>query len=60
MCSVYDQDALIVADQFYMHLLKSGDVPDGKSVEALHHVVQHLRRESPRFMLWLPFIHIGV
>jgi CHAT domain-containing protein len=61
MWSIEDEDAPVVANNFYSHLLEGG-VPDSlKSAKALHDAVGHLRAKvgEKEFARWVPYIHIG-
>ncbi|KAL5639675.1 hypothetical protein ACGC1H_006318 [Rhizoctonia solani] len=61
MWTVYDEDALLVADKVYGRLMKEGKVGNGQAGEALHHAVVELREKlgEREFMRWVPYIHIG-
>ncbi|KAG8746069.1 hypothetical protein FRC10_006172 [Ceratobasidium sp. 414] len=61
MWSIRDQDAPIVAERVYAHMLEGG-VPDSrKAAMALHGAVQNLRDQvgEKEFARWVPYIHMG-
>ncbi|KAI0319911.1 TPR-like protein [Amylostereum chailletii] len=60
MWSIKDKDAPVVAEEFYLQLMKEGG---GRKVAyALHDAVKRLRNEvgEQAFDRWVPFIHIGM
>ncbi|KEP46703.1 aromatic di-alanine and TPR containing protein [Rhizoctonia solani 123E] len=61
MWSVIDEDAPLVADKVYAHLMKDGKVGNGEAGKALHHAVGALREKvgEKAFGRWVPYIHIG-
>ncbi|KAG8724052.1 hypothetical protein FRC09_000653 [Ceratobasidium sp. 395] len=62
MWSIRDEDAPVIAEKVYAHLLRDG-VPDSRdAARALHIAVKHLREAvgEENFSWWAPFIHIGV
>ncbi|KAG8711605.1 hypothetical protein FRC08_015697 [Ceratobasidium sp. 394] len=62
MWSITDQDAPIVADKVYAHLLAAGRPEANKTAKALHLAVESLRLAigEMEFGRWLPFVHIGL
>jgi CHAT domain-containing protein len=62
MWSIQDDLAPEVTNEFYGHILKDGERPDGrKAAEALHISVQKVRRkEGVKLTDWIPFVHFGV
>ncbi|KAL5634444.1 hypothetical protein ACGC1H_002485 [Rhizoctonia solani] len=61
MWSVHDEDAPIVADKTYAHLMKDSQLGNGEAGRALHNAVATLRKTvgEERFERWVPYIHIG-
>ncbi|CAE6498866.1 unnamed protein product [Rhizoctonia solani] len=61
MWSVVDEDAPIVADKVYAHLMKDGKLGNGEAGRALHNAVAVLRDRVgvEAFERWVPYIHIG-
>jgi CHAT domain-containing protein len=62
MWSIQDQDAPLIAQKVYAHLLEGG-VPDARrAAKALHTAVRYLRTEIgvKAFARWAPYIHIGL
>jgi CHAT domain-containing protein len=62
MWSINDNDAPLIADKVYAHILEGG-VPDStKAAKALHIAVQSLRDKigEKNFVAWVPFIHMGL
>jgi len=73
MWSIHDEDAPLVADQFYRHFLgTTSDASDqdesdskasvGKAAHALHEAVKVLRGKvgESNFARWVPFVHFGM
>ncbi|PVF95780.1 hypothetical protein CPB86DRAFT_875429 [Serendipita vermifera] len=62
MWSIQDDLAPAVVDEFYAHILRDGEQPDGRrAAEALHNSVQKLRkRRNIPLTAWIPFVHLGV
>jgi CHAT domain-containing protein len=61
MWSIEDEDAPLVADKFYSHMLE-GETPDvRRAAKALHDSVASLREKVgvKSFARWVPYIHIG-
>jgi CHAT domain-containing protein len=61
MWSIKDEDAPVIAEHFYSHLLE-GAAPDSrKAAKALHDAVGRLRARvgEGEFTRWVPYIHIG-
>ena len=62
MWSIQDDDAPIIAAEFYKHLIEEGDGDSSRAAYALNHAVAHLRnlRGEDNFERWVPFIHLGI
>lgn len=64
MWSIKDQDAPVVSDHIYSHLLGDAELePDStKAAVALHRAVKQLRQQvgDSAFLSWVPFIHVGL
>ncbi|KAI0311356.1 hypothetical protein OF83DRAFT_1151312 [Amylostereum chailletii] len=62
MWSIMDKDAPVIAEEFYLRLMKDGGDGRSKVAYALHAAVKRLRDEvgEKNFVQWVPFIHIGV
>ncbi|KAI0313037.1 CHAT domain-containing protein [Amylostereum chailletii] len=62
MWSIMDKDAPVIAEEFYLRLMKDGGDGRSKVAYALHAAVKHLRDEvgEREFVRWVPFIHIGI
>ncbi|QRV99312.1 CHAT domain protein [Ceratobasidium sp. AG-Ba] len=61
MWSIRDEDAPLVAEEVYVHMLK-GDAPNSRrAARALHRAVEKLRTTigEQEFMSWIPYIHLG-
>lgn len=62
MWSISDEDAPLIAEKVYEHLLQ-GDKPDSRRAAlAVHKATKHLREKVgiKAFTRWLPYIHIGL
>ncbi|KAF8595083.1 hypothetical protein BDV93DRAFT_611578 [Ceratobasidium sp. AG-I] len=60
--SIKDQDAPVIAEKVYAHLLEDG-VPDARrAAKALHLATAYLRDRVgiKEFARWVPYIHIGL
>lgn len=65
MWSIGDQEAPLVAEEFYSFMLNSRkEKSDGENqaAYALHHALNRLRKEAGErsFAKWVPFVHFGV
>jgi len=62
MWSIQDDDAPIVAETFYKHLIEDAGGDSGRAAYALHKAVAHLAevRGEDKVMRWAPFIHLGI
>jgi CHAT domain-containing protein len=61
MWSIMDDDAPIVADAVYAHLLKESNPDVTQAAFALHEAVKMLRDvEKKSFFSWVPYIHVGI
>lgn len=65
MWSIKDDDAPLVADEVYRHLVQNSEIDSSRAAHALHHAVQRLRNKldasgSQSFLSWVPFIHVGM
>ncbi|KAF8750930.1 TPR-like protein [Rhizoctonia solani] len=62
MWSIADVHAPMVADEVYARLMKKGSIGPGDTARALHYAVAKLREQLwPKdFVLWMPYIHIGI
>jgi len=62
MWSIKDHDAPVIADHVYSYLFSDGRPDSTKAALALHHAVKYLRQQvgDLDFMLWVPFIHVGL
>jgi CHAT domain-containing protein len=63
MWSIRDQDAPIIAEEFYKYLRSYEMKTDGgQAAYALHEAVGHLRERvgENNFLSWVPFIHLGI
>ena len=62
MWSIGDEDAPIVAEQFYKYLIKEADGDSGRAAYALHNAAACLRKDrgEKNFASWVPFIHLGI
>lgn len=61
--SILDEDAPIVADVFYAHLFRNGDVapPDVRDAAyGLHLATKELRDRGKSFYSWVPYVHYGI
>ncbi|KZT64229.1 hypothetical protein DAEQUDRAFT_769885 [Daedalea quercina L-15889] len=61
MWSIRDEDAPIVAEHVYRHLLSDTAPPDSsRAAMALHRAVNVLReQDDKKTFSWVPFIHVG-
>jgi len=60
MWSIQDSNGPIVTEEFYKFLWKDGKPDVTQAAYALHYAVEKLRKESPLFLQWVPFIHMGL
>ncbi|KAF8751877.1 TPR-like protein [Rhizoctonia solani] len=62
MWSIADVHAPTIADEVYARLMKEGSIGPGDTAKALHYAVAKLREQlRPKdFVLWMPYIHIGI
>ena len=62
MWSIRDDDAPIIAKEFYGYIIGEAGGDSAKAAYALHNAVGHLRESSDGhgFARWVPFIHLGV
>jgi CHAT domain-containing protein len=62
MWSIQDDLAPEVTNEFYGHIMESGERPDSrKAAEALHMSVQKIRRKAGVNLTdWVPFVHLGI
>jgi len=60
MWSIHDDDAPIVAKEFYKYLWKGGSPDVKQAAYALHYAVEKLRMKPTSFLQWVPFIHMGI
>ncbi|KAF8704621.1 TPR-like protein, partial [Rhizoctonia solani] len=62
MWSIADVHAPTIADEVYARLMKEGSIGPGDTARALHYAVAKLREKlRPKdFVLWMPYIHIGI
>jgi CHAT domain-containing protein len=63
MWSIKDQDAPLVAQEFYSYLLsRDMKTSQGEAAYALHEAVGKLREKVGvnDFLRWVPFIHLGI
>ena len=62
MWSIQDNDAPIVAEKFYEHLIEDAGGDSGRAAYALHKAVVHLVevRGEDKVMQWGSFIHLGI
>jgi CHAT domain-containing protein len=62
MWSIGDDDAPIIAEHFYSHLIAEAGWDSTRAAYALHDAVAHLRevRGEKDFASWVPFIHLGI
>jgi len=62
MWSIGDDDAPIIAENFYKHLIEEAGRDGHRAAYALHFAVAHLRniRGENNFACWVPFIHLGI
>ena len=60
MWSIQDSDGPIVTGEFYKTLWKDGKPDVTQAAYALHYAVEKLKKESPSFLQWVPFIHMGL
>ncbi|KAF8702683.1 TPR-like protein, partial [Rhizoctonia solani] len=60
--SIADVHAPTIADEVYARLMKEGSIGPGDTARALHYAVAKLREQlRPKdFVLWMPYIHIGI
>ena len=60
--SIQDDDAPIIATEFYKYLIEKGNGDSSRAAYALHHAVAHLREVKGENNLasWVPFIHLGI
>ncbi|KAF8998707.1 CHAT domain-containing protein [Cyathus striatus] len=61
MWLINDADGPVIADTFYVHLLKDDPIiPNTELVaEAVHFGTADLRKWGVEFRRWVPFIHLG-
>ncbi|KAI0032184.1 CHAT domain-containing protein [Vararia minispora EC-137] len=61
MWSINDDDAPVIAENLYEHLVNNMDSNSDHSAYALHNAVAKLREQigENEFMRWLPFVHVG-
>lgn len=63
MWAIKDDDAPLIADGVYAHLMKPHTAVEGgeHAAHALHHAVARLREKvgEREFARWVPFIHLG-
>ncbi|EUC56763.1 aromatic di-alanine and TPR containing protein, putative [Rhizoctonia solani AG-3 Rhs1AP] len=61
MWSVHDEDAPLVADNVYAHLMQDMRIGNGEAGVALHDALAALRERvgEQKFERWVPYIHIG-
>lgn len=62
MWSIGDEDAPLVAEKVYEHLLEVG-IPDArKAAVAVHKATESLRAKvgMKEFAKWVPYIHVGL
>ncbi|KAH7333758.1 CHAT domain-containing protein [Rhizoctonia solani] len=59
--SIVDEDAPLIADEVYAHLLQAGRMNAGDAARALHQAVGKLREKvgDRAFYRWVPYIHMG-
>lgn len=62
MWSIKDNEAPLVAEKVYSHMLGDGNPDSSKAAKALHIAMQSLRETigEENFEVWVPYIHIGV
>jgi CHAT domain-containing protein len=62
MWSIMDKDAPVIAEKVYSHLFSGGEPDRKQAAYALHHAVQHLRKQvgDDQFLSWVPFVHMGI
>ena len=62
MWSIRDDDAPIIVERFYEHLIREAGGDSSRAPYALHDAVAHLRdlRGEKNFASWVPFIHLGI
>ncbi|KAF8596645.1 hypothetical protein BDV93DRAFT_563120 [Ceratobasidium sp. AG-I] len=62
MWSIFDDDAPLVAEKVYAHMLEGGRPDHRKASKALHIAMESLRDKvgEKAFAQWVPFIHVGV
>jgi CHAT domain-containing protein len=62
MWSIKDEDAPIVAEKVYAHLLEGGVPNARRAAKALHTAVECLQDKVgvKSFARWAPFIHVGI
>ena len=62
MWSIQDDDAPIIAAEFYKYLIDKASGDSRRAAYALHHAVAHLRevKGEDNFAGWVPFIHLGI
>ena len=62
MWSIGDEDAPLVAEKVYEHLLEGGTPDARRAAAAVHKATKHLRDKVgvKEFEKWVPYIHIGL
>lgn len=62
MWSIGDEDAPLVAEEFYAKLLEGGKPDSRRAAEALHVAIERLREKvgEKSFTSWVPYIHFGI
>lgn len=62
MWSIHDEDAPLIAEKVYAHLLE-GEAPDARrAARGLHIATKHVREKVgvDAYARWVPYIHIGL
>ena len=62
MWSIKDEDVPVITDRVYSELFNDAEPDSTKAALALHHAGKYLRETKGTwaFLLWVPFIHVGV
>jgi CHAT domain-containing protein len=62
MWSIKDEDAPLVAERIYAHMLAAGSPDARRASKSLHDAIRCLRDKVGErdFARWVPYIHIGV
>lgn len=65
MWSINDEDAPMVSEEVYRHLVRDSKHDSSRAAYGLHHAVQHLRKAREEygdlsFLCWVPFVHVGI